>query len=71
MERRLPGGVLSDARGDDVAHDALVHLARLEAGSRDRLTHDERAKLRCGRVLQRAEKLAGGRTDGREDDGVL
>ena len=70
-ERRLPRRVLSEARADDVAHDALVDDRRVDARRGGRLRRTTSAPS-CGRgeVLQRAEELAGGRANGADDDGV-
>ena len=62
-------GAWPTPRRDDVAHDALVDERRIDAGARDGLANDQRAELRRGEVLQRAEELAGGRPDGADDDG--
>ena len=68
VQRRLPRRVLAVARLDDVAHDALVDRGRIDAGAPHRLAHDQRAELRRRELLQRAEKLSGGRADGGDDD---
>ena len=68
IQRRLPCRVLTVPGLDDVAHDAFVDAGRIDPGARHRLAHDERAELRRGEVLQRAEELAGGRADGGDDD---
>ena len=68
-ERRLPGGGLAEAGGDDVAHDALVDDGRVDAGACHGLAHDQRAELGGSEVLQRAEELAGRESDGADDDG--
>ena len=68
VERGLARRVLAVAGRDDVAHDAFVDGARIDAGAADGLAHDQRAELRRGEVLQRAEKLAGRRADGGDDD---
>ena len=46
-------------------------VAGIDAGARDRLTHDQRAELGGGEVLERPEELAGGCADGGDDDGFM
>ena len=68
-ERRLPRGRLAEPGADDVAEDALVDGAGIDAGARDRLAHGHRAEVGRAEVLQRAEELAGRRSNGADDDG--
>ena len=44
-------------------------IAGIDAGAAHGFGDDERAELRRGEVLERAEKLAGRRADGADDDG--
>ena len=69
LERRLARRRLAGAGRDDVAHDAFVDRRRVDAGARDRFADDQRAQLRRGEILERAEELAGGHADGADDDG--
>ena len=70
VERRLARGVLAEAGGHDVAHDAFVDDGRVDAGAANGFGDDQRAELGSGEVLQRAQKLAGRRPDGADDDGL-
>ena len=70
-ERGLPSRRLSEARGHDVAQDAFLDVAGIDAGSSHGLGDDHRAELRGAEVLQRTEELAGRRANGGDDDGVL
>ena len=70
LERRLPRRVLAFAGRDDVAHDALVDDAGVDARAPDGLRDDEGAEFRGGQILQHAEQLAGGGPDGADDDGL-
>lgn len=57
----LPGGVLSQAGGDNVAHDALVHLIQvLNAGALHGFADNDGAKLGGAEVGERALKLSNG-----------
>ena len=71
VQRRLARRVLAVAGLDHVAHDALVHQRRIDAGAGDRFADRERAELRGGEFLQRAQELAGRGAGGGEDDGVF
>ena len=62
-------GFWPSAGRDDVAHDAFVDDRRIDAGAADGFGDDQRAELRRGEVLERAEELAGRRADGADDDG--
>ena len=64
VEGRLPGGILTVAGLEHVAHDALVDEGRIDAGTGDRLTNDQGAELRSGEVLEHTEELAGRRANG-------
>jgi hypothetical protein len=70
VEGGLARGILAEARGYDVAHDALVHDRGIDARAADGFGHDERAELRRREVLQRAEEFSGRRPDGARDDHV-
>ena len=65
VERRLARRVLPFAGGDDVAHDALVDDAGIDAGAPDRLADGDRAELRRGELFEGSEELAGRRADRR------
>ena len=67
MQRRLPRGVLSLSRGNDIAHDAFVDDRGIDAGAEHRFGHHERAELRRRKVFERAEKFSGGCPDGAHD----
>ncbi len=73
VEAAVQGGlarrVLAGAGLNHLAHDALVHAVRVDAGAAHGFAHDEGAELRCGEVLQRPEQLAGRRAHGGNDDG--
>src|SRR5204862_7809777 len=69
-KRGLPRRILSFACRDDVAHDAFVDNARIDARASHYLGDHERAELRRGELLERAEELAGRRAYGADDDGV-
>ena len=68
LERRLPGRRLAGAGRDDVAHDAFVDRGGIDACPPDCFADDHRAELRRGEVFQRAEKFAGRKTNGTDDD---
>ena len=69
LERGLPRRRLARAGRHDVAHDALVHARRIDAGARHRLANDQRAQLRRLQILERAQELAGRQANGADDDG--
>ena len=66
-QRRLPRRILTDAGGDDVAHDALVHLLRLQIRPLDSLAHSDCADLRRRHVTQAALKFSDRRAASRDD----
>ena len=70
VERRLARRVLAEAGRDDVAHDAFVDDRRVDAGAAHGLGDDQRAELRRGEALERAEELAGRRPHRADDDGL-
>ena len=59
-ERRLARRILSQPRGDNVAHDAFVDGVGIDAGALDRLAHDDGAQLRRGEIRKRALKFSNG-----------
>ena len=69
VERRLPRRILAEPGADDVAHDAFVDDLRIDAGAPHGFGDDQRTELRRGEAFERAEKLAGRRADGGDDDG--
>ncbi len=70
VQSRLARRILPVTGLDDVAHDALIDNRGIDAGARDGFAHDARAEIGGREVLERAEKLSGGRSDGGDDDGV-
>jgi hypothetical protein len=70
-QRRLPGRSLPQTSRDDVAHDAFLHRRGIDAGPRDGFTNNQRAEFGGRQILQAAEKLAGRRSNRRDDDGVF
>ena len=68
IERRLSRRCLAQARADDIAHDALFDVAGIDAGTADRFAHHQRAEVGGGQIFQAAEKLAGRRADGADDE---
>ena len=65
----MPSRRLAGAGRHDVAHDALVNGCGVDPRAADRLAHHERAQLRRLEILEGAEELAGGQSDGADDDG--
>src|SRR5262249_43750165 len=70
FERRLAGRVLPVAGLNHVAHDALVDARGIDLRACDGFPYDHRAELRGGEVLQGAEKLSSGQTNGGNDNGI-
>ena len=62
--------VLSHARLQHVAHDALLDGGLRGGGGGERGLDRERAKLRRGDLGERASELSDGRATGGDDDGV-
>ena len=54
-EGRLPRGILSQSGGDDIAHDALVHLRGIDLRPDHRFPHHERAQLQGEKSERRPE----------------
>ena len=69
LERRLPRGRLADAARHDVAHDAFVHHAGSMPARRTASRTTIAPSCGAGEVLERAEKLAGRKPNGADDDG--
>ena len=69
LERRLSRRRLSGTRRHHVAHDAFVHQLRFDAGADNSLADHFRAELRRRQTLQGAEKFAGWKPDGADNDG--
>ena len=70
-ERSLARRRLAQTGRHDVAHDALVHRVGFDAGAADRLAYGHGAELGRREPFQGAQELAGGSTNGGNDDGVL
>ena len=70
-DRGLARGILSEARGDDVAHDALVDLAGLELRSLDGFADGDCTEACCGDVGERTLKLAHRGSDARDDHDLI
>ena len=69
VERGLARRILAQPGADDVAHDAFVDDLRVDARAADGFGDRQRAELRRGEALERAEELARRRSDGGHDHG--
>ena len=69
--RRLARGILSQAGGDHVAHDAFIHLRRVYLGALHRLAHHYRAELRGAPIGQRALELSHRGAHPGDDDNIV
>src|SRR5690606_24187987 len=67
LDRRLARRVLALPRGQDLAHDGLVDLRRLDLGALHRLFDRQRAELRGGQRRQAAVERADGGARGAGD----
>jgi hypothetical protein len=68
LERRLARRVLAQARGHDVAHDALVDDCGIDPRAADRFAHYQRPELGRGKALQDSEEFSRRRSNGADDD---
>src|SRR5208282_5143389 len=66
-QRCLPSRVLTESGRDDVAHDALVDLRRLQIRSLDGFAHCDRADLRSRHIAQTSLKFSDRRAASRDD----
>src|SRR6202022_5003577 len=70
-QRRLPRGILTKSGRDNVAHDALVDLLRLQIRPLDCFAHRDRAQLWSGYVAQTSLKFSDGRAASRDDYNII
>ena len=66
----LARGVLTEACGEDAAHDALVDICGVEAGAFDGGADGDGAEVDGGEIGERALKFADGRSCGTDDDDI-
>ena len=64
----MTGRRLANAGADHVAHEAFVHGGGINAGAGDGFANGERAQVRRAEVFEHTQKLAGGGTNGADDD---
>jgi hypothetical protein len=67
MQRRLPRGILSEARLDNAAHDNFVNIFGPDARAPDAFAHNHCAEFGRFEILQSALKLAGRRPHGADN----
>ena len=58
VDRGLARGILPQSGGNHIAHDAFVHLRRVEAGALHRLADHDGAELRCAEIRQASLKFS-------------
>ena len=63
--------ILTESRGDDVAHDALVDERRIDARALDSLANDERAELRRSEIGEASLKFSYRSAAAGDDDNIV
>jgi uncharacterized protein len=71
VDRSLARGVLSQSRGDDIAHDALVHLIGIESRAVHDFTNHQRTQLHSRKIRQRTLKFSDWSANSGDNDYVF
>ncbi len=69
LQRGLARGVLAESGLHHIAHDAFVHLCRLDTRAADGFSNNFRTEFRRGKTLQAALEFSDGSAHSAEDHG--
>src|ERR1700733_670641 len=67
----LASGILTESSGEDVAHDAFVHLLGIDVGAVHGFANDDGAELRRGKIGETSLKFSHRRATAGDDDNLI